>query len=201
MNLIDLQYKVQKKIANKELVEDQLKTLITKKKKNKKQILMKERALELVKDVALKTQSKLEYHLGDMVSTGLNTVFDENYDFVVKFEIRRGKTECDLFFKKGDNLIDPLRFSGLGAADIAAFCLRCAAWSMDKRYRNVLILDEPFKYLSVDKQEKAGEMVKLLSEQLDLQVIMISHSEKISSFADKTFKVKMKNGKSKVMVE
>jgi len=103
-----------------------------------------------------------------------------------------------LFFKKGEELVDPLRFSGLGAADIAAFALRCAAWSMDKRYRNTLILDEPFKHLSANHHEKTGKMVKILSEKLGLQIIMISHSRKAAEHADRVFEITMKNNVSKV---
>lgn len=194
----ELKDKIDKLITKKELLEDQLKGLKQKKSKYKRLKIMQERALEIIKDTSLKTQQELEFHLSDMVTAGLNAVFEDPYEFYVKFEERRNRIECDLFFKKGDELIDPLRFSGLGAADVASFCLRCAAWSMDKGYRNTLILDEPFKHLSVSHHEKAGAMVKMLSEKLNLQIIMISHSEKITEHADRVFKVELKKKVSKV---
>jgi len=198
MNLSDLKKEVTKRINEKAFIQKEVESLLSQKLEFKKSITKKEKALVIVKDTALKTQAQLEFHLSEMVSAGLNTVFEEAYDFAVKFELRRGKTECDLFFKKGEQLIDPLRFSGLGAADVAAFALRCAAWSMDKQYRNTLILDEPLKHLSVNQHKNAGKMIKTLSEKLGLQIIMISHSERITEYADRVFKVKMKKGVSSV---
>ena len=106
-------------------------------------------------------------------------------------------------FKKGEELIDPLKFSGLGAADIAAFSLRCAAWSMDKRYRNVMILDEPFKHLKGGKENiRAIKLMKVLSEKLNLQIICINDEraprDDIIINADRVFEVKQNKKVSKV---
>jgi DNA repair exonuclease SbcCD ATPase subunit len=190
--------KVQSKVAEKNLIESQLSNLQTQKKTLKRDYIRKERALEFIKDIALKTQSQLEFHLSDMVSTGLNSVFDQEYNFRVIFEIKRGKTECNLYFEKDGNLADPLTQSGLGAADVAAFCLRCAGYSMNPIYRNTLVLDEPFKHLSINYHEKVGALVKMLSEKLNLQIIMVTHSEIMSRYADKIYKVSMTKGVSKV---
>lgn len=200
MNKISkLKDKVKKRINNKELIQNQLNNLKINHKQKKKLLHNKDCAMEIVKSVSKETQSQLEYHLSDMVSMGMNTVFDNEYGFKIKFEEKRGKTECNLFFEKMGKLVDPLNFSGGGEADIAAFCLRCAAWSMDKRYRNLLILDEPLKYVSRNYHEKAGKLIKTLSEQLNLQIIMVTHSEKFTQYADSIFEVKQdKNGISKV---
>jgi DNA repair exonuclease SbcCD ATPase subunit len=192
MSLQDLKQKIESKASNKAYIQNEIKDLTKEKKKLKIRLIRAEKALELVKDVAIKTQAQLEFHLSEMVSTGLNAVFDDPYDFSVKFELRRGKTECDLFFKKGEELIDPLRFSGLGAADVAAFALRCAAWSMDKQYRNVLICDEPFKHLKGKEENKRViDLMKTLSDQLNLQIICVNDEradrEDIIEGADKVF--------------
>lgn len=190
---------IQDRVAVKKAIFIQLKDLEKQKKVLKILLIRKEKALELVKDVALKTQSQLEYHLSDMVSTGLNTVFDTVYDFKVQFVIRRGKTECDLYFEKDGDLAHP-KFSGGGEMDIAAFCLRCAAWSMTKQYRNILALDEPFKHLASVHHAKAGEMVKILSKQLKLQIIMVTHSKEFAEHADRIFNVTRKKDVSHVKV-
>ena len=196
--LDQIQKKIEEKLSEKNLIKAQYRRLQTDLKKTKVLLFRKEKALEIVKQVALKTQNQLQYHLSDMVSMGLNTVFDEEYKFKLLFEIKRGKTECRLFFEKNRHLVDPLNFSGLGEADIAAFCLRCAAWSMTKEYRNVIILDEPFKHLSTNHHTKAGEMVKLLSKQLGLQIIMVTHSKEFTKHADCVYQVTKKGNYSEV---
>ena len=198
MNLKKLRTFLNKKQAQKEYIQNEIQSLEISIKKQKVLLLQEQRALEFIKEIAIQTQGQLEFQLGDMVSTGLNTVFDQAYEFLVKFELRRDKTECDLFFKKQEELVDPLLFSGLGAADVAAFALRCASWSMVKKSRNTLLLDEPFKHLSVNHHERVGALVKMLSEKLGLQIIMITHSEIMSRYADKIYKVTMQNNVSKV---
>ncbi len=203
MNIQTLKEEIIKRANNKEFIEEEIDTLLFKKRKLKKQKLMKERALELVNHVSLKTQMQLEFHLNEMVSAALNSVFDQEYEFVVKFEKRRGKTECDLFFKKGEHLVDPLRFSGLGASDVAAFALRCAAWSMNKEYRNTLILDEPFSRLKGEMENiRVIKLMKSLSDKLNLQIICINDErasrEDIIEGADRVFEVTQRKGVSKI---
>lgn len=199
---------VQKRMNNKELIQNQLKHLKKRKRKEKKELLNKEKALIFVKRIALKTQNQLEFHLSDMVTTGLNSVFEEEYGFRILFEEKKkgGRTECRLFFEKKGNLVDPLNFSGLGESDIAAFCLHGAAWSMDKRYRNILILDEPFKHLKgEDENIRAIQMMQMMSRELKIQIICINDEraprEKIIEFADKVFEVKQnKKGISNIKI-
>ena len=192
------------KKAEEAYVKKEIQELTRKVKKLKIQALHEDRALAFIKQVAIQTQNQLEIQLSDMVSTGLNTVFEQSYEFVVKFELRRDKTECDLYFKKHGELIDPLNFSGLGAADVAAFALRCASWSISKRYRNSLILDEPFKHLKGEKENKRVlALMKLLSKELNIQIICINDEraarEDILQEADRVFEVKQnRKGISKI---
>jgi DNA repair exonuclease SbcCD ATPase subunit len=134
-----------------------------------------------------------------VVSASLEAVFDDPYEMVVRFVQRRNKTECDLKFKRGQYEIDPLFASGGGAVDVAAFALRVASWSMQTpRSRPVLILDEPFRYLSPNLLPRASEMVKRISEELGIQIIMISHSDELIDSADKAFAVRKVRDRSVV---
>jgi|TARA_Y100000310_G_C20627424_1_gene786734 DNA repair exonuclease SbcCD ATPase subunit len=60
------------------------------------------------------------------------------------------------------------------------------------------LLDEPFKFLSKNLLPRASELLKELSEKLDLQFIMVTHLDELTDCADKTFDVKIKKGVSKV---
>jgi len=157
-----------------------------------------EQAREIIREVGLKTQQQLQYHIGDITSLALEAVFPvDPYELVVEFVERRNKTECDLYFSRDGHKIHPLSASGVGAVDVATFALRIAAWSMQiPKRRNVIILDEPFRFLSAEYQEKASRMVKELSEKLGLQFIIITHEQILSEYADKTFHIQLKKGKS-----
>lgn len=161
-----------------------------------------EQALEIVKTVGLKTQQQLQYHIGDITTLALDAVFPDPYELVAEFVERRNKTECDLYFHRGGNKTNPIDASGGGAVDVAAFALRIASWSMKyPRTRNVIILDEPMRFLSSDLQYKASLMLKEISEKLKIQFIIITHEEELTEAADRVFRISIHQGKSKIQVE
>jgi len=154
------------------------------------------KARALIQEISQETQKELEFHISNLVTLAISIVFpDENINFVARFEKRRNKTECDLLFEEKGNEYKPLEGSGYGTVDIAAFALRLALWSLNPTVE-VMILDEPFRDVSPDLQDRVGEMVKTLSEKLGLQIIMVSHAEDINIQSDKTIVVKKSKGRS-----
>lgn len=154
-----------------------------------------ETAQTIVQTVAQQTQEKLQYHISELVSLALGTVFPDPYQLQLEFVIKRGKTEADLYLIKNGEKYHPLSSAGGGVVDITSFALRIALWSLrPPRTRNTLILDEPFRFLSRNLQPKAGEMLKQISERLGIQIIMVSHNEDVIESADKVFQVTKKKG-------
>jgi ABC-type transporter Mla maintaining outer membrane lipid asymmetry ATPase subunit MlaF len=147
----------------------------------------------------MKEQEQLQFHIADITSLALEAVFDNPYELKVEFVQRRNKTECDLYFVRGDNKVDPMEAAGVGAVDVASFALRIASWSMmNPKTRNTIILDEPFRFLSANYQEKASTMLKEISDKLKIQFIIVTHEETLTAAADKIFEVSIRNGKTKV---
>jgi DNA repair exonuclease SbcCD ATPase subunit len=168
---------------------------------NRRSLTRHEQAREIVREVGLATQQQLQVHISDVTSLALESVFEDPYELVAEFVQRRNKTECDLYFTREGHRLDPLDSSGYGAVDVASLALRIAAWSMQvPKRRNVIILDEPFKFLDgqTDRIEKASRMIKELSDKLGIQFIIVTHNNVLSEYADKIFKVQLRNGKSKV---
>ena len=122
----------------------------------------------------------------------METCFPGEYTFEILFEISRGKTNAELVFldQKTGRQIDPMDASGGGVVDLTTFALRIACYALEHNTDNVIVLDEPFRFLSRDLQERAGEILKTLSEKMNLQIIMVSHISEIINVADKVFEVK-----------
>jgi hypothetical protein len=165
-----------------------------------------EQAKEIIRQVGLKTQEQLQYHVSDLTSLALESVFPNPYELKVEFIQRRNKTECDLYFVRDGNYINPIDAAGIGAVDVTTFALRVASWSMAlPKSRNTIILDEPFKHLKGQETNlRVLEMINEISKKLNIQVIMVSDEripkEDIIATADRVFEVKLKNGKSKVTI-
>jgi len=124
-----------------------------------------------------------------MITTALQAVFEENYQFIIDFDIKRNKPEAKISLKIHGEEVDPKDSVGGGILDIASFALRVVLWSIENpKSNNVLILDESFKFLH-GKIENAMKMLKDLSKKLDLQFIIVSQIEELSENADKVFLV------------
>lgn len=158
-----------------------------------------EEAQIITQIVAKETQKNLKYNIENIVTRGLETVFEEEpYSFSADFEIKRNKTECVLsFISKGDK-IDPMNSSGYGAVDIGAFTLRISLWSLKKNNDPIFIMDEPFRNLDLKKQSLAGKMLKELSDKLGIQFIISTHKIPLTEFGDNIIDIVKKDGISEV---
>lgn len=194
-----LRNKLEQQKGQKQQIETSISTLKQTLTEIQRNLNRHEQAREIVRSVGLATQKSLQYHISDITSLALEAVFPDPYELKVEFVERRNKTECDLKFVRSDMEIDPLTASGVGAVDVAAFALRIASWSMARpRTRNVIILDEPFRFLSENYQEQASTMLKELSTKLGIQFLVITHEMTLASYADRTFEVSIHKGISKV---
>jgi len=192
------------KFSDDKIERDSLKTKIQNLKKEK--IFLEERLLDaeevrqIIQIVSKKTLANLEFRISNLVTFALASVFPNPPEFVASIETRRNQTEVDMLFKEGDREQAPLDSDGGGAADISAFALRPTFWTLDKT-RPTFLLDEPFRNVSPNFQNKVSQMLTRISEELGIQIIMVSHAEDINMAADKTFRVRKEDGISIVEEE
>ena len=151
----------------------------------------------IVQTVAEETQKKIEYQISNVVSLALVSVFPDPYECKLQFVKRRNKMEADILFLKNGNEGKPIEIAGGGTLDVASFALKTAIWAI-KPTNNVMILDEPFHFLSRDLQSKCSQMIKMIQKETNIQFIIVSHIPEITESADRIFNVENINGISKV---
>ena len=147
------------------------------------------KAREVINIVAKETEQQLEMRITNIVTMALAAVFPDPYEFKLVFSERRNQTEADLLLVRNGEELSPVDGAGGGVLDVVSFALRIAVLLMSG-YRRVIILDEPFRHLSADLQSKASEMMKMLSDKLGIQFIMVSHEEGIIDCADNIITIK-----------
>lgn len=159
----------------------------------KRELFDHKRVRETFQLAAVNTQTYLEKHLSLIVTNALQSVFfDEDYEFVVKFDKKRNSTECSLTLLDDGEEYDIMDDKGFGVADIASFSLRVAYVLLDST-DNVLILDEPFRNLDKERIPHASKMVHELSHKLNIQFIVVTHINELADYADSVFRtVKVK---------
>lgn len=157
-------------------------------------------ARAFAQNVAQKTQAELEARVSEIATAAMRAVFPEPYEMKVKFELARGKTEARVLFTRGGLELDPMTESGGGPVDVAAFALRLTfhALAGKRAGRNTLILDEPFRFVSLGLQPRLAAMLRELSRRLDMQFIMVTHNQALAEGADTVFHVSIADGVSAV---
>jgi DNA repair exonuclease SbcCD ATPase subunit len=159
-------------------------------------VINAEEATAFIQEVARKTQNQLRIHIEDIVSTALEYILDDDpYKFELEFVLRRNKTECDIYFVRDGKRINPIDASGGGAVDIASFASRIALWSLQPS-NNVLVFDEPFRFVSKQYKSKVAEFLSHISKQLGIQIIMVTHDDVYINQADKVYTVEKERGKA-----
>lgn len=199
MSLQDIRNTLEQQKGQCTQIEKSISDLQTQIKESGRTLRQHEQAREIIRTVGKKTQEQLQYHISDITSLALEAVFNDPYELVAEFVQRRNKTECDLFFQRDGQRMDPLTASGGGTVDVAAFALRVASWSMETpRTRPVIIMDEPMRFVSQDHQEKASVMIKEVSQKLGVQFIIVTHNTILASYADRIFETTIKKGVTSV---
>jgi hypothetical protein len=162
-----------------------------------------EEAQITIQNVAQLTQKELEYHLSELGTLALASVFDDPFKLDFDFVLRRGRTEADISFSKGKYKIPPLSLGCGGEVDLTAFALRPSMWSLaPRRTSSVLFLDEPLKWLKGGNLPVLGaKVIKEVSESdLHLQIIMVSHITEQIEYADRRINFYMRDGISQIRI-
>lgn len=134
----------------------------------------------IVQDMVSATQKMCYEHLGNMVTKCLSAVFQDPYTFRLKFEQNAGRTQVSFVFLRNGVELDPMSSTGGGVVDIASFALRIAALLMQKPGpRQVLILDEPFRFVSAEYRDQVRELIEQLASEIGVQFILVTHMEEL----------------------
>lgn len=199
MNLKEIRTHIERKKGQEEEVNNRITNLEGQVITLEKEIRWSQKAQVIIQTVAQETQSQLEYHISDIVTLALDTIFDKPYKFKIEFVLKRNKTECVLLFERNGHTVNPLSASGGGVVNIASFALRVALWTLQApKSRNTIILDEPFPNLSKGLLPRACDLLQELRKKLLLQFIIVTHLDELALCANKTFEVRLKKGISRI---
>jgi DNA repair exonuclease SbcCD ATPase subunit len=136
----------------------------------------------ILQAVFAQIQENVHRTISDIVSRCLKAIFgEEAYEFKIAFEQKRNKIEAEIQFIKNNEIFHPLTQAGGGVLDVAAAGLRLSAILLTQvdQKRRILILDEPFRFLSAEYRPKIRDLIQQLAEELDFQFIMITHAHEL----------------------
>lgn len=140
-------------------------------------------AQKIIQSIAQGVQQQVHHRIAAVVTKCLQSVFPEDpYEFKIIFEQKRGKTEARLCFVRDGNEVDPTSASGGGCIDVAALALRLSCLILRRPHlRRLLVLDEPFRFLSPEYRELIPDLLMTLSEEMGVQIVMTTNNPEIAT--------------------
>jgi DNA repair exonuclease SbcCD ATPase subunit len=155
-----------------------------------------EETLSIVQYTSGHTKESFRTYINTVVSEAIGLMFP-GYSFRLDFVERRNRTEADLWVVDADgNLGDPISAFGGGLVDITSFALRIICYSCDHK-APLLVLDEPFRFVSRDLLMVAADILKKVAEDWGVQIILVTHEEEFIH-GDNIFTIIKEKGISKV---
>jgi len=133
----------------------------------------------LAQEAAEQIQQQVHKRITTIVNKCLQTIFDDPYEFQIRFQSKRGKTEAELVFIRDGR---ERKNVGGGVIDVVAFALRLSSLLLsNKGITPIEILDQPFGNVSKANGylERVPEMLEMLSKEFSIQFIQVTHSEEL----------------------
>ena len=163
-------------------------------------LIMLEEVRNILASVGKATQNQVMGYIESLSTLMLQTIYGKQYRLDISFDVKHNKSEACLKVYKGEielSLKDDE--TGGGVIDIVALAMRLAMWSLSSpRTSPVFLMDEPLKNLSKDKLPLVGEVLRELSEKMNMQIIMVSHEDELIQIADKAYRVVLEGETSRV---
>jgi chromosome segregation ATPase len=148
-------------------------------------------ARNIITEASRITQEQFKEFVEQLTTLAIQSVFpDKDYRFIVDFTLQSNRSMIELLVQQGDKEpYVPEDEQGGALLDIISFVLRVILWSLERpRSRNVIVLDEPFRFCG-DLTSLAASFMKEISHKLKIQVIMVTHNRDLVEIADRCWEV------------
>jgi DNA repair exonuclease SbcCD ATPase subunit len=124
-----------------------------------------------------------------VVTLALKEVFDSNYQF--KIEVTSDKRVSTKFkLIDGENELDLMSAVGGGIVNVVALVLKVLILASVRPKRSqLLFLDESLNNVSVDYRPRVAKLLKSFSEQLGIQILLVTHAPEFSEVADVVYEL------------
>jgi hypothetical protein len=149
-------------------------------------------------------QAAAQKTIEELVTRGLRTIFsDDNLQFQV-VQSQRGKipevkfTVTSLISNKpvSTSVMDA---RGGGLAAVVGFLLKLVVLLLSKdQTETILVLDESFAHVSAEYEGPLAEFINQLIDKTRAQIVLVTHSDAFSEFADKRYRTSLNNGITKI---
>ena len=152
-------------------------------------------------------QLKAQQTIEELVTRGLQTIFDETLSFHI-LQTVRGKTANVEFLVRttldGREIETPvMEARGGGLAATIGFLLRLVVMLLDKgtRHENIMLLDETFAHVSAEYLDPLRSFLRQVVDKTGVQIVLVTHQNEFIEDADRIYRFRTHDGKTVVTEE
>lgn len=175
--MIDINY-YKNKIVRYNLIKEEVNITEKKLKELDNLIELHNQSTQWIQTKKVQLLSKIIEEIQIMCNKILKEIFSEAYSFKIEVEETSQRKQINFFIVKENEMYEPKFELGGGVIDLLSFCFRIILWSLNPS-NNILLLDEPFKFLSKDKHQYIPKLIEELSKKLNIQFIIVTHESEI----------------------
>lgn len=180
MNVMSAQHKLTYRLGQLETLEKQVADFNRNHERGLKWLEFYAQAQSALAEVVRDTQAEFLGTLSELVTSCLQSVFEKDIMFHVELVEQSGKMLVDMWLERDGKRQDPMTANGGGVVDVIAFALRVSCLLLVRhRVDPVILLDEPFRFVSKDLQGRIGQMIVDLSERLGVQFVIVTHESEL----------------------
>lgn len=189
--------------TKKNILEEKKKSLDDSLEKIKKETDTLEKLTILFQKTSRYARNQGKTQIESLTTRSLKYIFKRDYDFQIEISEKRNTSSADFFvLEETDNGLvktKPEISKGGGIVDIVSLALRMAFLENYRpKVEGPLILDEPAKHVSEEYIFDIGDFLLQFSQQMNRQIIMITHNNHLASLAKTSYKVSQEDGISHV---
>lgn len=152
-------------------------------------------AINFIQKAANHERSLIKDKIQSVITDALKQIYGEQYSITFDYTMKRNKTSVDIYLTKHTKLGDIVRkqggFGG-GVSDVISLPLKLLVLLALQTNDKVLIADEPGKHMD-ERVDKFGYFLRNVCDKLGVQLIVLTHHECLSQFANSVYQVSMQN--------
>jgi DNA repair exonuclease SbcCD ATPase subunit len=143
----------------------------------------------IILEIAKQSKEEIKEYIENIVTNALQIVYGNEYSFEMNIHQKRDQEEIYFYLARNDGTLLEFRKDTVagGMVDIAHLGLRLAILSIINA-EPILLLDEPLKFLG-KYSYMGGQILKELSKEFNLQILLITHDQELVNIADKVFEI------------
>lgn len=167
------------------------------------QVTHLDQAAALLNSLGEQRQAQAQGVIEELVTQGLQTVFDETLSFHIVSGTKGKNAVIDFVIRTtlGEKVIDTpvLDARGGGMAAVVGFLLRLVVLALQSKDSGgkLLVLDETFAHVSAEYLPGVSQFLRQVVDEFGLQIIMVTHQTELIEDADVVYRFTQSQGKTK----